>query len=323
MGKGMTVSQDSLFKARENYYRFIMQKTGFTVDTKREFRNEILKFITYSKQITPFINSTCYNVIESNRITGSLINLRVKNKNLSLEYDIRLKYIKEDLKSGKYMLAYCSNRYSDQEKLDLLWLHWDIYHLHFKTIIDGRTDYLVFAMIKGNNIYMIDIKQHGHWTDQDLLCIVDENWRHLLIRPNSEILGHVLTSEEIKVLRDRGFNTLLRLPNGNHVMANSGVMGNFCHMDTFYSIRCEQEHIKGIFSQIQNYNFCGLTPQYLHINENHWAIVTLDKELKTFNLYYQGNFDLITKELQSLGILEETPKTIAITDSAVELLQQA
>lgn len=128
---------------------------------------------------------------------------------------------------------------------------------------------------------------------------MDENWSHLLIRPNSEIAGHILTNEEIKVLRYHGYNTLLKFPNGSTVMANNGVMGNLCHTSTFYEIRIEQEYMKNIYAKIQHYDFDGLTPQYMYINENNWAIVTLDKEMKVFNLYYQGKFRCFRKGARS------------------------
>ena len=80
-------------------------------------------------------------------------------------------------------------------------------------------------MIKDYDIYMIDIKEHEQWADQDILSIVDENWPHLLIKPNSEIQGHRLTNDEIRCLRSNGCNTLLQLANGSNVMATSGVAG--------------------------------------------------------------------------------------------------
>lgn len=316
----MIITQDILSKARENYYRFIMNKFNFTVNTEDKFRNEILRFITYFKQISPFINGTCFNVVESVKVVDFFTNLRMKNKDLSLEYSIRLNHIKKCFESGMNMLDYCSKRYLDQEKLDLLWLHWNIYHLHFKSTSDGRTDYVIFAMIKDNNIYMIDIKQHGSWTDQELLCTVDKNWPQLLIRPNSEIQGNVLTNEEIQVLRNIGCNTLLQLPTGSNIMANSGVMGNLYHTETFYEMRIEQRYIENIYSALRDSNFKDLTPQYLHFDRDNWAIIALDKNLTTFDLYYHGNIHLIIKELQMIGILEQTSKTVTITDIALNLL---
>jgi hypothetical protein len=319
-----TVNQNDLAIAWENYYRFIMQKSNFILNKEVDFRNEILRFITYNKQIAPFKNGTCYRIIESNKITEFLTNLRVKNKNLSLEYYIRLKYIKEDLSLGKSMLEYCSTRYLNQQYLDPLWLHWDIYHLHFKAQTDGRTGYLIFAMIKDYDIYMIDIKEHEQWADQDILSIVDENWPHLLIKPNSEIQGHRLTNDEIRCLRSNGCNTLLQLANGSNVMATSGVAGgNRCRVSTLYSIAIKTRLIDRIYSQIQHYNFDGFNPQYLYIlDENTWAIVSINKECSGASLYHQGNLSLIMQDLENCGILDKTSKTIMVTDIAIALLKQ-
>ena len=318
------VSKNDLFTAWENYYKLIMQHTNFTINKEVDFRNEILRFITYNKQIAPFKNGACYRIVESNKITEFLTNLSVKKKNLSLEYYIRLKYIKADLSSGKSMFEYCSRMYLDQSYLDPLWLHWDIYHLHFKAQADGRTDYLIFVIVKDRIIYMIDIKEHEQWTNQDILCTVNENWPHLLIRPSPEIQGHRLTNNEIQALRTNGCNALLQLADGSNVMATSGVAGgNRCRVSTLYSIAIETRLIDRIYSQIQHYNFEDFNPQYLYIlNENTWGLVSMDKKSNSASLYHNGDLGLITQELENCGILEKTSKNIVVTDIAVTLLKQ-
>ncbi len=74
--------------------------------------------------------------------------------------------------------------------LDLLLNDWSIYHLHLSTeAMKGgwikRTDLLLFAVIKPQDAYLIDIAPHGSWYEENFIRIIASTW------PDAGIVGEL------------------------------------------------------------------------------------------------------------------------------------
>ena len=106
---------------------------------------------------------------------------------------------------------------SRQNRTDLLWADWGIFHFHLtnKPIPRGRyfsdpSDWLLFSMVSDEFIACIDIRSHKEnnlFSNPDLIRIAVDSWPELMDRFKMRgICGTeaILTSEEHRVLRKNG-----------------------------------------------------------------------------------------------------------------------
>lgn len=121
------------------------------------------------------------------------------------------------------------NKFSAKlDKNDQLLYDWGINHFHLGTALDPsgfikRTGPIAYAIVKENDVYIITVTEHGHWSDKDLLEIVDTNWPELIA--GWKIDGEWeadLSSEEIRNLRKAGISCGIKLANGNSYFSPGG-----------------------------------------------------------------------------------------------------
>ncbi len=105
---------------------------------------------------------------------------------------------------------------------DYLLNDWGIHHLHLGKNIEAdrfvtRTGPVLYCKVTDDCIYFIDVKEHGRWTEQELLKIIYRNWRDTLepyIVAGALGTTHHPTDEEIKALRKANVNALLEIEPG-------------------------------------------------------------------------------------------------------------
>lgn len=121
------------------------------------------------------------------------------------------------------------NKFSAQlDKNDQLIYDWGINHFHLGTAMHSsgfiqRTGAIAYAIVKEKDVYIITIAEHGHWSDKNLLEIVDANWPELIAR--WKIDGEWeddLSSEEIGKLRKIGLTCGIKLSNGHSYLPPGG-----------------------------------------------------------------------------------------------------
>lgn len=108
--------------------------------------------------------------------------------------------------------------------------HWGIQHFHWDDGIDKartRSSMLLFAMVKPDDVYVIDVLEHGHWSRQDLLERVHLNWPSLLkpfkqVREDKVRGFQRLTDEQIATLRRKGANTAVMARDGTEYLPPGG-----------------------------------------------------------------------------------------------------
>lgn len=114
------------------------------------------------------------------------------------------------------------------DKNDQLLYDWGINHFHLGTTLDPsgfiqRTGPIAYAIVKENDVYIITVAEHGHWSDKNLLEIVDANWPELIAGWKIDGEWEVdFSSEEIGKLRKGGINSGIRLANGNSYISPGG-----------------------------------------------------------------------------------------------------
>lgn len=108
--------------------------------------------------------------------------------------------------------------------------HWDIQHFHWN---DGaakskpRSSMILFAMVKANDVYIIDVLAHGVWSRQDLLERVHLNWPFLL-KPfkqprEDKVPGFQrLTDQQLAKLRRKGYSAGFMAQDGTEYLPPGG-----------------------------------------------------------------------------------------------------
>jgi hypothetical protein len=108
--------------------------------------------------------------------------------------------------------------------------HWDIQHFHWDEGTDStrvRSSMMLFATVKPNDVYVIDVLDHGLWARQDLLDRVHRNWPFLLKRfeqPEEGKQSRVqrLTDQQVATLRRRGYNAAFTALDGTQYFPPGG-----------------------------------------------------------------------------------------------------
>lgn len=164
----------------------------------------------------------------------------------SPEYKPGFDQIVAYLKAGTELTPHLSSRimhgYESQgtgssrslrQDLDLLLSDWGVHHFHLNTTLESdgfvkRTGPLLFAAIKPQDAYLIDILDHVSWTREHLIETIVQEW------PNAELvqelkgamgLAHTITEEDRKTLRKKHVNALFEI-DGKVYMPAAGMMAS-------------------------------------------------------------------------------------------------
>lgn len=106
---------------------------------------------------------------------------------------------------------------------------WGIHHFHLGTSYQTnnlieRTSQLLYGVVTQDSFYEICIAEHGHWTDKELLQIINDNWKHLLDRfivRGIEISNQVSNSD-LHTLRSNAINCPVVLNDGTILLCPGG-----------------------------------------------------------------------------------------------------
>lgn len=154
-------------------YESKLRKDFLNLLGKEKYKNESLEslFHLYFNKLNKQISKKNYKVF----ISDELMNSQNPNKDIMLE-------IKKDFENGNINLLNkrLSKASIKEDKNDLLLNNWGIYHFHLgeknKKNFTSRTGLLLFAKIIDDNVYFLDIKEHGNFSSIDFIKIMHNNW---------------------------------------------------------------------------------------------------------------------------------------------------
>ncbi len=122
---------------------------------------------------------------------------------------IRHGYVAPDTNKPKAL-----NRRKD---LDLLLNDWGMHHLHLSTMLEAdgfvsRTGPLLFVIFRHSDAYLVDIAEHGDWTNDQMIDVVIKEWP--TIGAVAELKGVLPptqqpSAKERQTLRNAGINSPL------------------------------------------------------------------------------------------------------------------
>lgn len=144
-----------------------------------------------------------------------------------------LKCLEAKFKNGENVNCHQSRTILDTTSKDFMFFDWGILHFHLgmnklqNGLIEGTKE-IVYAIVKDDDVYFITIADHGHWSDKDLLEIVEHNWPKLI--ENFKIDGEpdmALSAKGISTVRKVGINTFIKLNSGlTYCTPGGGVVAN-------------------------------------------------------------------------------------------------
>ena len=125
------------------------------------------------------------------------------------------------------------SRRSVRQDLDLILSDWGIYHFHLNTTLESdgfvkRSGPLLFAAIKPQDAYLIDILVHGSWTREHLIETIVKEWPNAgLVHELKGAMGlaHTIAEEDRKTLRKKHVNALFEF-DGKVYMPAGGMMAS-------------------------------------------------------------------------------------------------
>lgn len=107
---------------------------------------------------------------------------------------------------------------SDRRDMDLLLNDWGVHHLHLssqpgKKGFFARTEMVLMAAFTQTDAYLIDIKDHDSWADDEIVRIMVREWPDagLIHRFHDGTNDSRITKEERQALRDIGTNATVNI----------------------------------------------------------------------------------------------------------------
>ena len=129
--------------------------------------------------------------------------------------------MEQEIEAGYNLTPYLSKSVLDPYFHDDLLNHWGIYHLHLGEVLKNdfitRTSSLLYVRFDDENAYFLDIREHGAWTQQDIIQIIHDNWPQSIsayrTHSNSSVMYHI-TDEDVKKLRKARINFPVMVSDG-------------------------------------------------------------------------------------------------------------
>ncbi len=125
-------------------------------------------------------------------------------------------------REGGDIRPYLNRTSANLNEYDDMFADWGILHFHLGSYIpEGDTfvergKYVLFAYLHDETVYIIDIYDHDHWADTDVLQVIYNNWPEIIepyIMPGVESPNVLIGYKERIKLRKVGIVTMIALKN--------------------------------------------------------------------------------------------------------------
>jgi hypothetical protein len=142
--------------------------------------------------------------------------------------------LKSKFENGEDVESHQSKLLDELNSKDSMLNDWNIYHFHLGTRMEGnyinRTRPLLFAMIDNDNVYAVNIFDHGQWANSDIVDIIHNNWPEVIkeykIKNFINVSGSPEEAERIN-LRKKNINTFFTVSDDTvYSMIGGGVVSS-------------------------------------------------------------------------------------------------
>lgn len=228
----------------KNYALDYIKKQGYPVPKTNDLEHILYCYHSLRRRIIP---KKPRKVLEANNFKCP--------ENVLAGYEL----LKQNIQQGSNLNLYLSRKSSKLNFEDNMFNDWGIQHFHLGTKIDEKinliegTNELLFAIVTHDTIYCIGIYQHGDWTKQEIISIIEENWQFLIESyqiKNLVGITYQSTDTEISLLRKNCINTPIKTISGNvYFGAGGGINAAGGSVNVIHDIIKTRQYILQILPQ--------------------------------------------------------------------------
>lgn len=237
-----------------------MLRVNFKQDWKEYLKNQFQKLgFLYSENENLEDNTVRYFRISRRLISKKKRKVFIsKSLIVSPEFKASFDEIVRRLENGEDIKPYQSRLMKKTEINDLLLNDWGIHHLHLGDTLESdgyikRTVPLLYAMFTENEVYLIAILNHEQWTNTDLIQIMHDNWKDVMVKFKIVISPLSISEDQRKILRNEHGNAIVTVsdgttygPPGGGIMASGDCMFDIKNTDKiFFDIENWESIVKG------------------------------------------------------------------------------
>ncbi|MFD1130727.1 hypothetical protein [Paenibacillus sp. PDC88] len=162
------------------------------------------------------------------------------------------------LENGQDISPYLSKMVDKISFFDGMFNDWGVLHLHLGDHPDekdgnyvARTGPVLFLYLNENEAYLINVYEHGSWTDKSVLQTVYDNWPELIepyIFKGVKELQYQITEENHEKLRKKGYTVMLELKDisGNAIILAPPGLGITASRDAMHDVRSYKRTVNDI-----------------------------------------------------------------------------
>lgn len=137
------------------------------------------------------------------------------------DLQVGLELVRDKITRGLDLRPHLSTRILDSDYNDPLLNDWGIHHLHLGTVIDGRgfvdrTGPVLFAHFTDTEAYLVNVIEHGAWSQQDMVRALHRSWPEAFARYRLNVLGLAveLSDNDVRRLRAGHVQTFVEVEPG-------------------------------------------------------------------------------------------------------------
>ena len=224
----------------------------FKADWITYLKNELQSIFYPIQKINDEDIPLCYFNL-SRRLVNPTPRLVLKSKEFTCPQNLitGLSRLEDKIIHGEILWPHLSRSLNQPSFNDGMLNHWGIHHLHLGCSVDKdgfieRSDQLLFIRFDETTAYLIDIRKHGAWTEQEFLCILHRNWPESLAAFKVKgLTGERLSDKDIEALRKNNGNVIYDIDGTPYLGMGGGVVASGTAIDVwkqidYHLIRLEQ-----------------------------------------------------------------------------------
>ncbi|ENM4035463.1 hypothetical protein AB7P64_003224 [Vibrio parahaemolyticus] len=179
---------------------------------------------------------------------------------------------------GKDLTPFMSKGVKCSSNIDPLHSQWGVRHFHLGDKMEGefasRTDPLLFAVVRDENIYVLGLWEHGDWVKKEILNVIVDNWPFLIEKnkiTDAEVINFDDSPESLEYSRRYKTSNTLNLTDGNQYLFGTMTLSGhsmfttmaYTHFIRFFGI-LESNVSKVLLSKFPSHN---VKPTLNFVNE--------------------------------------------------------
>ncbi len=185
------------------------------------------------------------------------------------QYKSGIKLIRRKVENGQDLTPHLSTKVKFLDYNDALLNDWGIYHFHLGDSLEKngfikRTGPVLFARVTDEYFYMLDIFEHGSWSQQRLVEIIHTNWQESIslfkIPEGYGLSNSPPSDEDIAQFRKDGISTSIQVSDGTiYCLLGGGYLRSGLSMDVCvtcnrYSARVREleKYVRNNLSNLRN-----------------------------------------------------------------------